>query len=406
MKRCVLAWIFLCCSLPSAWSQTLESYRFMGDTTLVSASLQYPKQLDIWVPAEYQSDHSLTRYPVILIFDRQNERSFSYILRSIDYLTSTEQMPAAILVGITSTMQHRYGETELEVSNPEAFGSRNATFIFDELVPMLRNDLHASGFTMLIGHSRYGYFTSWLLAQHYAELSAVIAVSPVFAQPRVDVLPELLSLFDQPPDSQVRYFRFGIGNDYPEEYARLQQAIALRESGSDTYRSDFNQNEMHITQLKSGNFDLKGYYYPQAYHNATPGLTVPTALYEIFEYWSAGQNAFMANDVLDPSVIDSLVTRMHTHYGHVMNMAPGILNGKGWFFFNQGAYEAAETVWERTLEVYPGFLDIYLHIMQARYETHRDYDDVLHRLQQALPGSEMYSEQEKEEIRALLRELE
>ena len=36
-----------------------------------------------------------TRFPVILLFDRQNERSFGYILRSIDYLTSTEQMPAA-----------------------------------------------------------------------------------------------------------------------------------------------------------------------------------------------------------------------------------------------------------------------------------------------------------------------
>ena len=44
--------------------------------------------------------------------------------------------------------------------------------------------------------------------------------------------------------------------------------------------------------------------------------------------------------------------------------------------------------------------------MQARYETQREYDDVLQRLLQALPVSEMYTPEEKEEIRALLRELE
>jgi len=113
MKYFVFAWIVLCCSLPYAWSQSLESYRYMTDTTMVSASLGYAKSLDIWVPAAYESAHSQTRFPVILLFDRQNERSFGYILRSIDYLTSTEQMPAAILVGITSTMQARY-ETQRE----------------------------------------------------------------------------------------------------------------------------------------------------------------------------------------------------------------------------------------------------------------------------------------------------
>ena len=58
MKYFVLAWIVLCCSLPYAWSQSLESYRYMTDTTMVSASLGYAKSLDIWVPAAYESAHS------------------------------------------------------------------------------------------------------------------------------------------------------------------------------------------------------------------------------------------------------------------------------------------------------------------------------------------------------------
>ena len=49
------------------------------------------------VPLEWQEDID-RRFPLIVIFDSQNKRSHGYMLRTIDYLTSNEQMPASVIV--------------------------------------------------------------------------------------------------------------------------------------------------------------------------------------------------------------------------------------------------------------------------------------------------------------------
>lgn len=359
--------------------QPFQNYRQLTDTVIYSPSLGYDKKISITVPSEYGDNLNNQNFPLIVVFDSQNQRSYRYILNTIDYLTGNEQMPASVILGVESTMESRYGETQLEVSDQAAFGSNNESFIFDELIPFARSNFSAGNFTLLMGHSRYGYFTSYLLTKRYDELNAVIAASPVFRQKNANLAGPVADLITGYNGSKTLYFRFGIGNDYPEEYYRINQVL---------------ENHSHAGSL----IDIKGYLYPEADHNVTPGLISGTALYDIFAYWSRQQNIFMDNENRSFDTLPGLKRDILEHYGAELRFAPGVLNGKGWFFFSEGDFKNAIRAWEITLNYYPGFSEIFLNIANAQKELAEDFSGSLQQLRESLKTTRFYSDTELLEL--------
>src|SRR5690606_20766343 len=114
------------------------------------------------------------KFPVIIVFDRQNKRSHQFILNAIDYLTSNEQMPSAVIISVESEQRFRYVETLHKVTDPAGKAELTEQFIFEEIIPMAQNELKASDFKLFIGHSRYGYFTTSLFNNRIQDLNAVI----------------------------------------------------------------------------------------------------------------------------------------------------------------------------------------------------------------------------------------
>lgn len=107
---------------------------------------------------------------------------------TIDYLTSNDQIPASVIIGVESPMNKRFKETDLPSSNPSSLGYKNEKFVFDELVPLAKRLYSASEFLLLIGHSRCGYFSTYLLTQEFKKLNAVISISPFYTQNNVDLI--------------------------------------------------------------------------------------------------------------------------------------------------------------------------------------------------------------------------
>lgn len=172
-------------------SQGLERYRMLKDTSMVSKSLGYKKHIQITVPVEYQENLPQS-FPLVLIFDMQNQRQYQYILKSIDFLTSNEQIPSAVIVGVEAgSGNRRYRETQLKVSDSTGMAEKNEAYIFNELIPLLRGRFKASSFTILVGHSRYGFLTTYLLAKHPNDLNAVVSISPFMQQPGFNLISTL-----------------------------------------------------------------------------------------------------------------------------------------------------------------------------------------------------------------------
>jgi predicted alpha/beta superfamily hydrolase len=256
------------------FSQGLERYHTLKDTAMVSKNLGYKKQIQITVPVEYQENLPQS-FPLIVIFDMQNQRQYQYILRSIDFLTANEQMPSAIIVGVEAgNGNRRYRETQLKVIDTSGVGEKNEVYIFNELIPLLRGSFKANAFTMLIGHSRYGFLTTYLLAKHPQDLNAVVSISPFMQQPGFNLINTLIQEIKKSEPGHMVYYRYAMGNDYPEDYKQLTTALKT-------------------TDFKPQNFNVDGWWFPQADHNTTPALTITRSLYEIFEYWYSCQHDYI-----------------------------------------------------------------------------------------------------------------
>lgn len=381
-KQTFILTIFLGLLTTSLFGQNYERYKKLLDTTLTSKHLGFDKNITVTVPIEWQKDVN-RNFPLIIVFDKQNKRSHNYILNTIDYLTSNEQMPSSIIISIESEQKYRYIETQHKESDKNGLATENENFLFEELIPLAENKYKASTFRIFIGHSRYGYFTSSLLFSRINELNGIVSLSPFFNQKNVSLTDSIAKLKNLIFSSR-KYYRFGIGNDYP---------------------SDFIEMDSVIKNLKTPLFDSKGFFFKEADHNTTPGLTIGISLYEIFEEWSKIQSKYISNEQKELNLLDSLEREILSNYGNKLEFSLGTLNGKGWYFYNEGQFKKAIEAWEILIKSYPNFSEGYLYILDAQIQLKRknDYSETIERFNASLASSNFYSEKEKDE---LIQELE
>ncbi|RYY53046.1 MAG: hypothetical protein EOO09_19395, partial [Chitinophagaceae bacterium] len=318
LRKLSLLFIFAVLSIP-VFTQQYERYRTLKDTAIFSQNLGFAKKISVTVPIEWQKE-TKKDFPLIVVFDRQNKRSLNYIVNTIDYLTSTEQIPSAVIISVESEQRYRYRETLHKISDSAGLAAQNEKFIFDELVPLAEKSYHASHFRILIGHSRYGYFTTALFHSRINDLSAVISMSPFFSQKNID-LTDSIARLDKRSFPSRKYYRYGIGNDYPDDFAKMDSVFGAR--------------------IPNPSLDMKGYRFRAADHSTTPGLIIGTALYEVFEEWSSIQAKYSSISQKDLGIKKNLEQQIRSVYGANLNFSLGILNGKGWSFYNEKQYEKA-----------------------------------------------------------------
>ncbi len=371
MKKILLLILVLIVKSYTANAQQFERYKKLCDTVIESSNLGFDKSITVTVPIEWQRN-TAHKFPLIIVFDQQNQRSHKYILQTIDYLTSNEQMPSAVIISVNSENKYRFQETDFKISSPDGLALENEAFLFEELIPLTEEKYKVSNYRMLIGHSRYGYFTTALFFKRTNNLSAVISLSPFFTQKNISLTDSINRLNIQ-NFSHYKYYCFGIGNDYPRDYYAMDSAQLTLD------------NPYIITN---------SYFFKEADHSATPGLIIGSALYSVFEKWSNIQSQYLVQN----SAMDSLTKAINTHYGSNLPFSLGILNGKGWDFYNSGNFEAAIIAWNNLLEYYPYFAEAYLGILDSKKMLGQNVDATVILFKNCLAKSEMYTTNEKQEL--------
>lgn len=359
-------------------SQKLESYKHLQDTLWNSKNLGYERSLQIHVPLEFQKGNLQQKFPVILIFDQQNQRAYRYLLSTIDYLTSVDQMPASIIVGIQSNEIHRYYETQLSQADPQAKGEENELFILNELMPWIQKSINGSKFTLLMGHSRYGFFATHLWQKYPTKIQACIASSPFYFQENVSLVDSMdlvLKKANQSPNH--RYYYFGIGNDYPADYKKMIEKTS-------------------VSQQK--NITISGQHFKQADHHATPGLLANQSLYNLFEYWNTQQIMYFTKSPAHKDSLKSKMNDVEQHYGSSISFSLGTMNGKGWDYYGKQQYQQAVDAWMLAFEHYPSFTEFNLFIAGALKKIGKPYIEWINKFKKELPQSEFYSASEKQQL--------
>lgn len=382
MKFLPLAILSLFLSV-SAIAQSLDSYVLLKDTTLKAEPLSYNKHLQITVPKVYQAN-AQQKFPLIVIFDMQNSSIYKYILNTIDHLTSLGAMPASIVVGIEAGEgSKRYRETQFDAAFPGMTGEKNDDYLFKNLIPMVKQQYKASNFLMFIGHSRYGFFTSYLLAKHLNEINAVISLSPFLLQEneelhkKIDILQLLTDATKTTTLKHTVYYRFSMGSDYPADYKKLNEAI-------------------QTGQIQNKLLNASGEWFPHADHLLTPGLTIAKALTDIFDYWNAEQVKYITAKEISSSTINAAHASIKAHYGSDVNFSLSYLNGTGWAFYNDKKYDLAIIAWQEMLKYYPNYSEGFLNIAKCEKKLNQSTTATLKLFKESLASSTFLDAKQKE----------
>ena len=149
--------LFITCS---ARSQDFSSYEKPIATIMFSKALNDSVSLEITLPKEFKNNTSI-EYPIIYLLDKQLYSNYKYNLHTIDYLSTLQWMPKAIVVGITFSRKNRTSWTVPNESGGKA--DDLIQFIENELNNELKKKYPVSDFNLLIGHSRTAIFSSYAL---------------------------------------------------------------------------------------------------------------------------------------------------------------------------------------------------------------------------------------------------
>ena len=369
----------------SLFAQSASEYYFEGkDTLFYSPALQENRKITVSLPKTYTPEKA-TQFPVIFVFDRQNNRIFRQIYETINYLVYFDEVPESIIIGISSdNHSKRYLETSLKDSAENAKGEPMERFLFEELIPWTEKTYHAGKIRTLIGHSRFGYFTSYLLIKRMNELTSVIAISPFYVQKNVNLVDSLQRELSHTQLTHTVYYRFITGDpftdskDYDLMHDFLKQSVAI-----------------------DSKLNWKGYRFNSVQHMAVPGMAVPPALIDVFDYWSEEVTKIQRSDVpLTEVAYSEFKLKMKQHYGSEIGIGLAVLNGIAYQYYNDGKFKEAINVWNILLKEYPMFTYAYISIANACLQL-KDSEESMRSLEKAqlgLTSNTFYSDEEKQSI--------
>ena len=253
----------------------LQSYfSFCQSTTSLNAPVDtvvYAKQLDdsislqIITPSIMQYSSGVS-YPVIFLFDKQNEINYQYNLETIDYLTSLSAMPPCIIVGVAFENSTRNKWTTPNISGGKA--DDLISFLFEDISLLLKTKFPVANFTTLIGHSRTAIFSSYAQSKTYPLVNAVVASSTANFDFGDENTKKQFELFlNEIEKSRSQYFlTFSSGTNFQLDY---------HEASVDSFANYLNDlqipSKLTIMHVKE-----------PVDHFVIPGLTVNRALANIF----------------------------------------------------------------------------------------------------------------------------
>ena len=383
MKNFLVISFFLL-SYVSAYNQELNRYKELPDTLLSSKFLPFKKKLKVFLPREFRNNAS-DPFPLIIVFDSQNQRNFRYILSTIDYLTAGAQIPPSVVLGIESEDSHRLSETTLPATNKDRLGGQNEHFIMKELIAFAQKNYHVSGFNILIGHSAYGYFTTYLLSQYPKELYAVISASPNLITSKVNLVDSIQRLQKRSLPHKI-YYRYSTGHEKGMSAGRKVMDSCL---------------SLHQNNL----LDHKSFSFPDADHNITPGLTILPSLYEIFARWVDIQEDFLKDNTDTKYALSKARQKISGHYGITLPLSLNYLNGRAWQLYNEKKYIEAISNWKEILKLYPQFSEAYLGIISSEKGLGKSLKETSLLFSKGLLESAFYTEAQKIELTNEFEEL-
>lgn len=337
--------------------------------TIHSASENLERKIYVQLPMDYGKVNK--RYPIILLFDAQDQSLYNYTSSVVDRLTWTNDIPEAILVGVVQNDRSK----ELNFERNENSSLQFLDFIKNDLLGYLNKSYSLNGYYMLIGHSLGGQFVTNAMLTYPEIFKSAISISGALNYPNQDnvVKSKILSKIDDylanTPDDKFKYqkYYFSSGDDgYQESGFKL---------GAMLVDSSLKDNKPH---LKAWHFELlKGFN-----HMTTPLVSIPAGLIFVFQDWHFSDS--LAMDVLlynkkDPlDVLQGKKEKIAKSYGNEIELPYNSYAQFASYYLSKGEINKAELLLNRLIKLYPNDDETYslmaeVAIKRGKFEDAIDY---------------------------------
>lgn len=312
--------------------------------TIKSASENLERKIYVQLPINYGQVNK--RYPVILLFDAQDQSLYNYTSSAVDRLIWTNDIPEAIFIGIVQNDRSK----ELNFENYEISSLKFLDFIKNDLLTYLSKKYALNGYYTLIGHSLGGQFVTNATMTYPETFKSAISISGALNYPKKDnvVKSKILDKIDRylsttPDDNIARQkYYFSSGDDGFQESGFKLGALQVD--------SSLKSNKAN---LKSWHFDfLKGYN-----HMTTPLLSIPAGLTFVFQDWHFSDS--LAMDVLvyhkkDPlKVLERKKALIAKSYGNDIELPYNSYTQFASYYLSKGETNKAEVLVKQLITLYP-----------------------------------------------------
>lgn len=232
-----------------------------------SESMQRKMKTEICIPNNFLLARNDLQIPLIVLFDRQNENTFNYNLHTLGYSSNFgAQMPDCLVAGVYFDNNERTALTstraDLEVNIQQTEG-----YLFEELLPTLKDKYPGISRIILIGHSRTAYLVNYLTQKRSSEFDVAVACSGFIEDD------ETQAFFKDLPEAVFR------NRDYPFRYY-MSSGDSFEEENY--LKHDKRIEKYFINQELPENFEWEFKVYPDANHMTNYTMTIAWVVNDLF----------------------------------------------------------------------------------------------------------------------------
>ena len=317
----------------------------VGDRrSIESEVLGETREILVWLPTNYSA--SKFRYPVLYVLDAESE--FLHAAATVDFLSSTDQMPETIIIGISNTIRSRDltppSDDKQETAFWPAVGGADIfrRFLREELIPLVESDYRTEPYRSLRGNSFGGLFAIHDYMSSDPVFDAVIIASPAVGWNYGELISRAPEYFEDGIPRPI--FVGAAGRDYPgnleniQEFARIVETAA---ADSSLWRFVIYDNDSHYSLAFQSTFD---------------GLRF------LFEGWQVPDDIAAKAEFVD---FEHHYEGLSERFGYKVKIPMLAVIRLGNQLLREKRWSEGITVMRRNLELYPSQPESYWHVGDA-----------------------------------------
>lgn len=397
--KIIIAFLSICIASIAEFS--CQDYSLYSNDTLKIESKYLGKDIEInlHLPETHAFAAKTTKYPVTIIFDSQNERTYPHIVHSFDLLTGETQIPESIIVGIPFNIQNRRYFTSMQKNDMDSISGieKMELFLFEELIPQLQDHYHGSEFIAMIGHSRTAFLVNYLSYKKSSQINLSISLSGFYN--------------NEPLSIEAFHSFLKNSKNFPNTFNYFYTSgTSLEES---TY---WNQNirldSLVRTQPISSLVNIHFNETPNANHMTNYWVSLPPILIEAFSSYNSILDTWFHEKLKDEKLINSLQefeadlekanktigAKLNPNLTHIYSLASH-------YTYDRKDYQTAIQFYELGLSYFPEYLELHIELIEL-YKILKDQKNIKYYtkiLRKKTADNSHLKKSEKDEILEYLR---